>query len=145
MSETLKSADELGKRVIDALPGVVDGMKDFSVNTADKILAFVEKETPNLLGEIVAMGQCAAIAEIVGCIVMLITGISILVWTYKLTKHRDFATSEGRQVIFALSCLFTVVILLVTITNVSVQYMNWIKPFAAPRIYVLEYLRDLVK
>lgn len=145
MSETLKAADELGKKMIESAPSVVDGVKDISANTADRLFAFIEKETPNLFHEIVAIGQCKAVIHFV-VFVFFVTVLSLLIrWCWSFTKRADFGIREDityPPIIAGAIAIF--LLFLIIIANIDYSD-NYIKPFFAPRIYVLEYLRDLVK
>lgn len=145
MSETLKAADEIGKKTIESLPGIAEGIRDLSANTADKLLKVIERETPSLLGEIVTLGQCSTIIQAGFAILFLLVCLLVAWKASSYFKHEAFGSSEFLTIISCLVFGFSVFIAFMIALYIVDNGVNFAKPFVAPRVYVLEYLSKLIK
>lgn len=165
MSDILNQADKLGGKIIEKLPTVasdaatqignisketLETVKKIGTEVgqhtqvaAEQLLQFVEKEGPNLLWEIIGMARVQAGMRLAICSVILL----IFAKTF-YSKHKVIWTYEFKNGTHMfgglLSYLLSGGIVLYTCSMFYLHINEWVLPFVAPRLYMLNYMKDLV-
>ena len=126
---------ELKKRSLALLDGAEKAGKD--------LYSFVQEQAPELCDEIVNYGFWSNL--LIWLLCMIIIGLTCL-YTYKIYKNKEsrelFESGDSMMlcIMLPMSWSISIVALLVSTFRAG----KTIKALVAPRLYVLEYLKDLI-
>ena len=136
MSNTLEKVDELGGKVFDLLNTTVD-----SVPTAiEHLMRFVETEAPLLAQDIINYGRAFAIMSLI-----LWSGVAgTFIWSWIKSRESDKKDPKGDPSFENVRAIIMTVIFAV-VTVWFIAYLgDGLKAWFAPRLYILEYIKDIV-
>ena len=135
MSNTLEKVDQLGEKLIDLASAGVDKVPD----TLQKLMGFVETQAPLLMGDIITYGKVMAVAKTLGWLLTIVP--PVLFWI-KFSKENKIKGSDHFEWVAA---AIATSILCFGISIAYVVHINQIiLPWFAPRLYLLNYLSDLI-
>ena len=144
-SDTQAKLDELGVRALDTL--TVAGEQ--GVETVKSLVEFIKAQAPELVEEIIFLGRAETTVNMGTCLFLISFG---WIWFCSVRKDVDkekwpeWCGEKGDRVPIRIFCYIFSFFMCVVPSIVWLTYsVDWIKPWIAPKLFLLEYLTELVK
>jgi hypothetical protein len=129
--------EEAKKLVIEYLQKLMNGIEKGADFAADQI--------PQIAQEIIVYGRAINTATFVGCILGIIVAVAVCVKLFKLCiKKYDETPSPGYGFLMGVNFVWSSVIIGVLTYHLSYSIIPLFKSWFAPRLYLIEYIKELV-
>ncbi len=150
---TIDAKGKMMNALVDFLVFSKESLKDGTVLVKDGIKEsanFAKREIPLILKELIALRRIEAVCSLLGIMLFVIIcykiGGSIKKYIDKKNADNDWGGEDELAVVchvgyYALRYVIPIVTLLI----MTGKTRKYIKPFAAPRVYLIEYTVDLIK
>jgi len=150
---TIDAKGKMMNALVDFLVFSKESLKDGTVLVKDGIKEsanFAKREIPLILKELIALRRIEVICGVLGTMLFVIVCYIIGGRIKKYIDKKNADDSWGREEEWFIFCYIAHYVLryaipIVTILIMSNHTRKSIKPFAAPRVYLIEYTVDLIK
>lgn len=132
---TLDKVDKLGEKLVDLVEMGVDKVPI----SLQKLMEFTETQAPLLMGDIVSYGRAMAVVKTLGLL------ISYVVPGYLWFKFNQYIEKSKDPFGWGIGAVVTSIIVICVTIIYFANLDKMIQPWFAPRLYLLNYLKELVR
>lgn len=126
-------------------------LTDRLINSIDHVAAWVEsaesmasEQAPLVADEIVRFGVWSHGAGVAVGVLSIPAAIVLVYVGIVMFRRYDRTRNEACSMLGAFCSVFSVVVFVIGVVMASMNAVSFIKAVAAPRLYILEYLRELI-
>lgn len=133
--------------LVEFLDVTKDIVRDGGEMARDGIKGGVEmakKEIPEVLKEIVAVRRVSVVAYFISCVVIFVVFLKLGGKLIKMANSGDFGNDDSSGIgLLGLTLKYAATAIVVIVVLMHIR--DWLLPWFAPRVYLIEYTMELIK